>query len=946
MTPERWRQIDDLVQAALDCSPDGRGAFLESNCRHDPELRKEVEALLAFENQADGLLNAAVEQAAVSAAGEAQARVGVENLIGTRIGSYRILREIGRGGMGVVYLAQRDDDQFEKKVAIKKVLRGMDTDFILQRFRQERQILAGLEHPYIARLHDGGSTEDGHPYLVMEYVDGEGLIEYATHHNLDVRARLDLFRRVCSAVHYAHQNLVVHRDLKPSNILVTREGFPKLLDFGIAKLLIPSAGPRTSPLTGSVPMTPEYASPEQVRGRPVTTATDVYALGAILYELLTGVHAHRITTYTPMEMERVICQEPPSKPSRARSSTGSAGAAPDRELSGDLDNIVLKAMQKEPSRRYASAAEFSEDIRSYLDGRPVIARQDSLRYRSRKFITRHKTAVVAAALTGLSLVAGTTVATLQARRAERRFEQVKLLARSVLYDIHDSIRDLPGSTKARELVVTTALKYLDSLASEAKGDASLQRDLVDAYQRVGDVQGHIVRASLGDTGAALKTYQKALEIAQQLDSSGKPDVDLRLQLVELHNTIGNLLSRTQNKSAAVGSFSRAIEVGEPIVAANEGNREALRKLASAYENLARNQTDSTKSLHNTRKHLAMVEKLAAADPDNRQTKLDLSNGYSMLGVALERREDLTAALELYQQAVAIREALILEDPSNNVYQRDLMIGYSHLGDVYGNPQRANLGDRKGAMQSYGRMLAAAETLMKADPSNKRGLSDYAIALSRVAAVHDQGLPMLRTSTAILESLTQADKMNIRLRIFIASNYSQIARLLEKAGDTGGALRELRRAEALGREIVAADARDIQARRQLQEDEYDLARLLAAAGDRAGALEALRKSEDASGAVAAMDPGNLPSLSRPARALGGSGAVMATLAAQATTPEQRQEDWRAARERFQRSLDAWRSLQKREGFGKEYDTELNRMQAEIERADRALAAIATPLRAHK
>ena len=284
MNAERWRQIEDIVHGALDQDVGARSAFLDSACGSDAALRREVESLLGFQTQADGLLAGAVRDAAEQVAEERSAAFE-----GQRIGVYRVLGEIGRGGMGTVLLADRDDDQFHKQVAIKLVTRGMDTALLLERFRHERQILARLDHPYIARLLDGGGTEQGLPYLVMEYVEGVNIATYCAEHALGLKDRIELFRKVCAAVHYAHQNLVVHRDLKPGNILVTDEGTPKLLDFGIAKLMGPREGPQATPATAvQQMMTPDYASPEQVRGEPVTTATDVYSLGAILYELVTG----------------------------------------------------------------------------------------------------------------------------------------------------------------------------------------------------------------------------------------------------------------------------------------------------------------------------------------------------------------------------------------------------------------------------------------------------------------------------------------------------------------------------------------------------------------------------------------------------------------------------------------------------------------------------------
>src|SRR5712692_6719494 len=332
MEPERWRQIEDAFQAALDCEPERRSAFLDAACGGDQSLREEVESLLASHEKA-GFTEAPAFQDAV--------RLLEKNhsLAGKRIGPYRVIREIGHGGMGAVYLAARADEAFRKEVAIKLIKRGFDTASVIQRFRSERQILASLDHANITRLLDGGTSEDGLPYFVMEYIRGEPIDSYCNTHKLNTVERLRLFEQVCAAVHYAHQNLVIHRDIKPGNVLVTAEGVPRLLDFGIAKLLNPELSPETigATMTAAHLMTPEYASPEQVRGETMTTASDVYSLGVLLYELLAGHRPYRLANAAPADVERAICADEPERPSAA------AGPVLGRRLRGDLDNIVLMA---------------------------------------------------------------------------------------------------------------------------------------------------------------------------------------------------------------------------------------------------------------------------------------------------------------------------------------------------------------------------------------------------------------------------------------------------------------------------------------------------------------------------------------------------------------------------------------------------------------------------
>jgi serine/threonine protein kinase/TolB-like protein/Tfp pilus assembly protein PilF len=386
VTPDRWNQVKTILEAVLGQPTGERVAFLAGACGGDDALRAEVESLLASDERASRFMPTAALQDALQRLPEAPTRV----LTGVRVGAYRIVSEIARGGMGAVYLAEREDGEYHKQVAIKLVKDGGDSESVVRRFRQERQILAELEHPNIARLLDGGRTDDGLPYFVMEHVEGMPIDAYCEAGNLSVAQRLDLFRTVCSAVGHAHAKLVVHRDLKPSNILVSSGGTPKLLDFGIAKLLNPAPGSERT-VTGARLMTPDYASPEQICGAAVTPASDIYSLGVVLYRLLAGRGPYRVTSDLPHELVRAICEEDPRPPSAWASPTVR------KELAGDLDAIVLKALRKEPPSRYASVEELSEDIGRYREGRPVTARTGGLAYRWRRFIGRNRAATLMAA---------------------------------------------------------------------------------------------------------------------------------------------------------------------------------------------------------------------------------------------------------------------------------------------------------------------------------------------------------------------------------------------------------------------------------------------------------------------------------------------------------------------------------------------------------------------
>ncbi len=471
----RWQRVEQIFDAAAELPEPERAALLDRTCAGDEDLRREVESLLAHDLADDHFIEAAVAAATpetlMMADTSAQTAMSDDAPFPGRIGPYRIVREIGSGGMGVVYEAIREDE-FKKRVALKIIKRGMDTVSIVRRFHRERQILAALTHPNITALLDGGTIADGRPFFVMEFVEGEPIAEYCDRRKLTIRQRLEMFRVICTAVQYAHQNLVVHRDLKPSNILVTSGGLPKLLDFGIAKILNAGATSGTTGLTVAPMriMTPEYASPEQVRADPITTSTDVYSLGVLLYELLTGHHPYRFKTLTLQEIERVICEQPPEKPSvvitRAEQQPServgrqvltpqTIGAtregAPEqlrRRLRGDLDNILLKALQKEPDRRYASVEQFSEDIRRHLTGLPVLARNDTMAYRTGKFVSRHKVGVFAVAAVAFTLVAGVIVSSWEAMHA-RRAEQTAIIESATARAVNDFLQnDLLGQASA------------------------------------------------------------------------------------------------------------------------------------------------------------------------------------------------------------------------------------------------------------------------------------------------------------------------------------------------------------------------------------------------------------------------------------------------------------------------------------------------------------------
>jgi serine/threonine protein kinase len=523
---DRWREIDLVFAEALDRPSAGRQAFLDEACAGDPELRLAVERLLLADEASDTFL----EQPASELLG-----LLPEVEAGERLGPYRLLRRLGAGGMGTVYLARREDEHYQQDVALKILRSGLQGTEAVHRFLAERQILARLEHPNIARLYDGGSTPDGRPYLVMELVEGLPVDEYCDRHQLTVDQRLDLFRRICSAVQYAHQNLLVHRDLKPGNILVTEAGEPKLLDFGIAKRLEP--GSVTKPdltQTGSRMMTPSFASPEQVRGEAITTASDVYSLGVVLYGLLAGRGPYRVESGLIHEIEGAICEQEPERPSAALFRAGSPPAeeiararaarpqALRRRLQGDLDNVVLMALRKEPARRYGSAAQLSRDLEHHLQSLPVVARADTLPYRTRKFVRRHRVGVSAAALVVL-LVAGFIASLIvQGRRIVRERDKAQYSLSFLL----DTFKDAdPYHTKGEHLTADEILtRGAERVSRDLSGRPDVQAALMDAIGEVERGLGRYDRAEpLLGRGLALRgtTFgPDSLEVAESLEHIG------------------------------------------------------------------------------------------------------------------------------------------------------------------------------------------------------------------------------------------------------------------------------------------------------------------------------------------------------------------------------------------------------------------------------------------
>ena len=723
---ETLLRIEAIFHEALGTSDEERAALIDVRCGNDASLAAEVRSLL-------DACKAEATATASRRAGPANDSCGA--LDRKRIGPYEIDRLVGRGGMGAVYLAHRADGQFEQQVAIKLIDLPLATDIFRERFRQERQILAGLQHPFIARLLDGGVTAEGDLYLAMEYVDGIPIHRFCEAQDLSEAQRLALFVRVCQAVQFAHQNLVVHRDLKPDNILVVEDGTPRLLDFGTAKLLSPAVGKLGSELTreGFHSFTPQYASPEQVLGNPVTTASDTYSLGVLLYLLLTGTLPYELKELTMAEMLRVICNEPPRHPAEA--------AGPNRRLSLDLQSILLKALRKEPLERYLTAEQLSSDILAYLDGRPVAARQGTLRYRAAKFTRRHRLGVAGTALLAFTLAAGiagvlwqSRAANLERRKAETRAEDLRKLSDSLLSEIDDAIQNLPGSTAAQQLLVSTVLEHLDRTTKDSAQDPQLLLDAANAYIRLGNVQGNVFTEHTGDTQGALASLDKAISITGALTQHQPKNAAVKRAFAWALQSRSEVLFGIGRTQEAVPAIRPAITAFDDLAARPDAGVDALLDSAGAHTSLGfelgipywPSLSDFQGALAEYLKARELYQRALVLAPGNVRVLQALANNHRLVG-AVEMQTDPAGALPELRAAI---------DGINSLHdQANKMMAIRRM-------QSGAFGPYAGALIEIGRYreaLAALQQgeiisreLLGADRKNIRAVQDLQAGLSREA----------------------------------------------------------------------------------------------------------------------------------------------------------------------------------------------------------------------
>ena len=919
MNSANWDKLKDSFNLAIDLPLDKRAVYLKN---FDEDFGIQLKNLIeAHENAGEFIAEPAMVE--IGLVDETDANIG------KTIDSYKILEEIGAGGMGTVYLASRTDESFDKKVAIKLIKRGMDTAAVLKRFVMERRILAQLENPHIASLLDGGSTDDGLPYFVMEYIEGEPITKFCDSHQYSMQERLELFRKVCSAISYAHQNLVVHRDIKPSNILVTKDGTPKLLDFGIAKLLHPDWSLETNEATATMfrLMTPEYASPEQIRGLPITTSSDVYSLGVVLYELLSGERPFKIESRLHEDVAQIILTEEPVKPSECGLRIAERGfkkknEATDenrnpktdeqnkirnpqsaiRNFKGDLDNIILKALRKEPTRRYQSVQEFSEDIRRHLAGLPVSAMADTIFYRVGKFIKRHRISVFAGLFMFLSLLTGISAAIWQAvearkerAKAEQRFKDVRKLTNSFLFEFHDAVKDLQGATPAREMTVKKALEYLDILAREQSNDTSLQFELATAYSKVGNIQGYPGASNLGDTAGAVASYRKAIEILEGL-----------MQI-------------------------------EP------NNREFQKELAANYKSIAviyEVTGDLDLSLSSNQTALTLYENSVSADETDFSAKLALAECYKNVGDTTASNGNLEDALQNYRKTLEMSESVLHSQPDDKAAKRMIMVASDAIGTTLGNPNFTNLGDTDGALQAYRRQLEICNELLNTDEKSQNLQATKAFTLKVIGEVQTarnewkDAVESFKQALEIQEKLVKADAKDAFANNRLAYLLTNLGEALANSNQLTDALKQHNRAIEILEKLAATDKENgfliLYLNRAFQKKGDALVTL----GREDEALNFYHKAAKSNEEIAAQDLKNMDMRLQLANDYLKIARANVSLATKAS--DKKQEFWKEARQRFEQSKEVFLYMQSHNLRTKPISDVLAQISQEIAECDNYLS----------
>jgi serine/threonine protein kinase len=716
-----WHVLSRYLDEALTLAEEERSRWLAKIQSDNPSLGGKLEELLNDHRSAEGkgFLNNPPNFPLFNT-----------GLAGQVVGSYRLISLIGLGGMGAVWLAERCDGRFERKAAVKFLSVGLLGQGSEERFKREGAFLGRFSHPHIAEMLDAGVSSSGQPYIVLEYVEGLAIDRYCDEAKLHVRARISLFLDVLAAVGHAHANLIVHRDIKPTNVLVSKDGEVKLLDFGIAKLLEdedPENTPTQLTRAGDSPLTPEYAAPEQVTGAPITTATDIYALGVLLYQLLSGQHPAGKALRSPAALVKAIVDTEPPRLSTvftlsgvdAATSATNRASTPERLrrlLHGDLDTIVGKALKKTPQERYSSVTVMADDLRRYLKNEPISVRPDTIVYRTVKFVRRNRTAVALGTLALSAILAGTVISLYQARIAQRRFQDVRNLAHAFVFDVHDEVAKLPGSTKAREMIVATGLQYLDNLARNAAGDLPLQKEIAAAYVKIAEAQGFPTRPNLGRVDDAKASFQKAGDIYRHIaakDKSYLPDLAI------YYANYSAFLRFTENTAQAKEFSKAAIATFDRMRRDRQLDANMETSYLKAWCTLGDLDEDDG-NYHDAWKEFSRCGELAHADlqrEHSRQAMYSLVQGDERMGTAAQELGLFPESLRAFDEEESVLRELLAAEPLNPRFH-ELSALLSHFRSrVYLDETRPNLGDAQGALPLGKRYLEEERRAVENDPND-------------------------------------------------------------------------------------------------------------------------------------------------------------------------------------------------------------------------------------